>query len=279
MKFLLGTNTQVLQKIKETQQVIEEEEYYVDFVNSTVQRLELGAVDEACADCLSKFRLTLATIKSEPCVDINVCEMYSPVRKSFANLDKAWNQVVKGTLLNFFTAIKEDVYANPAPLIAHLNQVCETAKVSKEIANMHFNNLQIIFSPEYEQLCIKKFESVDDLVQKKRINPGFILAIYNDPRFQSRYFQLLLLAINVTAILIAIAIANVTLLPVAVAAVVASLPKFAFGAAVTVAAATTITLAASLHARFFNNRPPAGGASGGSVELTPREPERLKLLG
>lgn len=99
-------------------------------------------------------------------------------------------------------------------------------------------------------------------------NVGFLLAVYRHPRFRQWQTQLILAAIVLTAALVITAfMLNATLLPLAVAGVVKGLSATAantiFGAAWAIGVVAAVSLAASLHARFFSAPNPDhnGGAA------------------
>lgn len=203
---------------------------------------------------------------------------FAPRNKSLQNLGQAWH---------FFTGQHS----------AHIYILGEQERrrlfedtgsrhgLVQGVIDAHIANVNMVLAPNYESCCEQEFSmrttstaSNDSKIAAgsrngyaARSNPGFLLAIYQDPRFQHGYTQLLLLAIIIMAALIAATfMVNVAALPVAVASVVTGLSKLAanmiFGSAVTVAAGATVALAASLHARFFSKPDDLG--RGGCANVT-----------
>ena len=218
----------------------------------------------------------------------------SPVNKSIQNLNAGWNRVVRAGSLNLFAESKDAIKA-------HFERQGSTYGLDPKIVAAHIANIEMVLSPRYEEQVAKAFAPQTNPLQSPphrvasnarsagtrfvpnssrsaggRPNPGFLLALYQDPKFQSGYTQLLLLAIIITAALVAAAfLVNVAVLPTAVATVVTGLSKLAanmiFGTAVMFAAGATVALAASLHGRFFNRADNLGGGgpAGSTSDFNP----------
>ncbi|MCR9192843.1 MAG: hypothetical protein NXI01_09370 [Gammaproteobacteria bacterium] len=119
-------------------------------------------------------------------------------------------------------------------------------------------------SPKFEHQARENEEENPEKLEN-RLNPGFCLAIYRDPRFQHWLLQAALLTIILTAAFIAAAfMMQSSVLPLAVSAVTAGLSKVAadkiLHTAVAVGMIATGIFTASIHVRFFSK--PSEGGSG-----------------
>ena len=179
----------------------------------------------------------------------------APRAKSLQNLREAWMLLVPGKF----------VYPEDSIPLENLLWTFSTAaseySLSCDILNAHIDNLKLVKSKDYEKCCldavlcgclspppVARGSSSDSPP-----NPGFLLSMYTNTGFKSGWLQLLLLAILITAVLVAAAfMVNPAVLPF-------------FGTAVTVAAAATVTLGASLYARFFAKPDDHTGGSGSSM--------------
>ena len=195
-------------------------------------------------------------------------EELAPKTKSLQNLREAWMLLVpQGTFVYPDESLREDL------LVSSFSAAAESHSISCDILEAHIKNIKLVKSADYEERCRDAVLSNLGSVARGssgnlRPNPGFLLSIYTHTGFKSGWLQLLLLAILVTAALVAAAfMVNPAVLPLAVSGLVTGLSKVAanlfFGTAVTVAAAATVTLAASLRARFFAKPDDNGGGAGG----------------
>lgn len=245
-------------------------------VLSKIVLLNLTTASQECKQIKQAFLNTLEEItlnnQNQPYPEP---DEFSPVRRSFAALNFVWKSLC-GTDLPF-EQVKKDITENNT---SNLERYLKSE--APNIADLHLKNLKIIFDRSYQNKCFESLQRYGVLIRNKKerdiqnagetsvaiSNSGFLLAVYSDPRFQSRYFQLLLLAIIITAALVAAAfLLKASLLPVAVATVVNGLAKYAthiIVGSVVVGTAAAITLMASLHARSFFNRPGNGGDKEGS---------------
>lgn len=267
-------NSNVKTEIENTRKTIAQDPKKHDplFVQSQLSIMDLYGATKECIEIYRAFMNSLETIhlssSNENLYDPNE---FSPVSVSFYNLASEWTRCTGDQKLNsFHDQIKSDIESQTT---TNLEKYLQDNSTDQNIAAMTFQNLQLIFSPNYHQQCIDRLEGNAVLTPKKargvtsqHSNPSFMMAVYSDPRFQSRYFQLLLLAIIITAALVAAAfLVKASLLPVAVATMVKGLSQYATPIIVSSAAmgiAAAGTLYASLRARSFFG--PGGAGNAGS---------------
>lgn len=220
----------------------------------------------------------------------------APTAKSLLNLRVAWIRVLPETVPFGFTDIR-----SAAQELGACQRDANRFNISPDIVQAHMQNLRMVTDGAYESECAREFacpQATFTMISQPDIyffpdaqtapiargsaassvsNPGFLLSIYNDPSFKNGWLQLLLLAIILTAVLAAAAfMVNSAVLPLAVSGVVTGLSKVAanlfFGTALTVAAAATVTLTASLHARFFAKPDDNGGGAGYAMGFSSTSP-------
>lgn len=215
---------------------------------------------QAYRDLLAEFIEILDEIKWTPTLQQVNVEKLSPARRSFDSVCGAWFIATHRPWNHSFEHTQKYISSNTYHEWKDVWLSCQGENSLTELRSIHFRNLETIFRPDYSARFENGLRIVEPVLTTGS-SSNLLHAIYSDRRFQHWLFQMLLFTIIITAALgatvsfIMQAAAGVAIVEV----VVAGLSKFSanvmFGAAVGMGTVATITLAASLHARFFNQRP------------------------
>jgi hypothetical protein len=152
------------------------------------------------------------------------------------------------------------------------------AEVTDAMREAHYTNILTVCSGDIEKKYEEMLKGYEEQLNPKAqrsgavnsFTPQILIHLYQNRIFQHWLTQLVLWAVAITALLVVTAfMVKATMLPMAVAKVVAGLSDFAskaiFGTALTVGLVTTAVL---IHSRFFvPAAAPASGSDGSSLEL------------
>jgi hypothetical protein len=202
----------------------------------------------------------------------DLAENYEPKKIALEHLELAWFNVSQTNLrdvLKDFNLEKEEKEKAVHAAVMLTYQWC--LPVTKAISEAHYANLMMVYRGDIEthyeemlkgyeeQLNPKQNTVGDSLVMPQKavasnpVMPQLLIRLYQNPLFQHWLTQLVLWTVAITALLVVAAfMVKATMLPLAVAKVVAGLSDFAskaiFGTALTVGLVTSAVL---IHSRFF----------------------------